>query len=215
MGRLPVDLWTKRSGCGNKGTVSLRKIHGGSDMTPLAVNLRSPLLEGGFLSQIQSCINRQEVENAVNVLCNSLSLEGIASCYNYLFELLPLCNEEQFRKLNTHLPHLLQRSPLFFTEQKNLSLALAKWHIEHPGPSFTTPFSSCCGAMHYFAKTLQIAEKEEAPCAEIHPLASRLFIPVIQHLTADFRDRLDAARRKGEQEQFRKLIQQIGDLKQC
>src|SRR5271156_1128259 len=160
MGRLPVDLTTKRSGCGNKGTVSLRKIHGGSDMTPLAVNLRSPLLEGGFLSQIQSCFNRQEGENAENVLCNSLSLEEIAPCYNYLFELLPLCNEEQFRTLNTHLPHLLQRSPFFFTEQKKLSLALAKWQIDHSPPFSATLPASPCEAMHYFAKALQIAKKE-------------------------------------------------------
>src|SRR5271170_6036553 len=184
-------------------------------MTPLSVNNSPflPLIEGGFLSQIQSCIARQEWEDALSMLFNSLSFAEIASCYHSLFELLPICNEKQFRKLNEHLPHLLERSPLFFTEQRKLSLALAQWHIEHPGPSFTTLLSSCCGAMHYFAKTLQIAEKEEAPCAEIHPLASRLFIPVIQHLTADFRERLDSARRKGDQEQFRRLIQQIGDLK--
>src|SRR5271170_4325661 len=111
-------------------------------MTPLSVNNSPflPLIEGGFLSQIQSCIARQEWEDALSMLFNSLSFAEIASCYHSLFELLPICNEKQFRKLNEHLPHLLERSPLFFTEQRKLSLALAQWHIEHPGPSLP-PFS--------------------------------------------------------------------------
>src|SRR5271156_2253891 len=103
---------------------SFEKYPGGNDMTALSLNNNnsSPsLIGGGFLSQTQSRIDGQQLEDAVCNLCNSLSLAEIRPCYHSLFEILPVCNEEQFRKLNTNLPLLLERSPPFFAEQRKLS----------------------------------------------------------------------------------------------
>ena len=173
-----------------------------------------------FLKLITDQIDKKKYQDAYENLKLlrfdfSLDVQVIQGLYAILHNLLPHLDAIKLEQLDL-LQNLLKSTFGYSKEQMQLAIDLGDWHHLY---SFELPLEkkmeAIAAAMHCYAKAIKIAEIYHLQGVnEIHQAASSLYIQAIcMHLDSnDFEQKLDLARQKGDQEQFRKTFDQIKRL---
>ena len=160
--------------------------------------------------------NYSEAISYILLLCNnqSLDFQVIEEVYSLLKDLLPLLNEEEFASLQEAIPKLLNLSPNSPYLQKNLATQLASIYVKKGDISSKDEISFSLQAMHYYAKALKIEEEHNIK-SDVHYLASKIFIKVIQLHSVNserIKQQLELAVRKGNPEKFGSNLKHIETL---
>ena len=173
-----------------------------------------------YLSRLQQRVDNGDdaVIDPIMFQCKHVqSSEDAEKVCALLFQVFPRLSEQQLNDFlqpeKSCLPSLLPYiSP---EQQQTLSLQLAFWFSKHVTSQNFFAFS--LQAMHFFAKAIQIGNYCSA-LKDIHRFASQLFMPIVGHIHATFKQTLLPLTKVSQDDhcafsKFEAHIEQIAHLK--